>query len=94
VIEKGYIACEQSSRNWGWCRQTGRDSRELPLIRESLRLWAGLDEAVGGDTGFRQTGGHGAGKTATIPSAHRDSGSGGDLTVAAPSVSEVMPRSS
>src|SRR5215813_13209812 len=26
VIEKGYIACEQSSRNWGWCRQTGRDS--------------------------------------------------------------------
>jgi glycine/D-amino acid oxidase-like deaminating enzyme len=56
VIEKGYIACEQSSRNWGWCRQTGRDSRELPLIRESLRMWTGLDEAVGGDTGFRQTG--------------------------------------
>jgi glycine/D-amino acid oxidase-like deaminating enzyme len=56
VIEKGYIACEQSSRNWGWCRQTGRDSRELPLIRESLILWAGLNEAVGGDTGFRRTG--------------------------------------
>ena len=56
VVEKGYIACEQSSRNWGWCRQTGRDSRELPLIRESLMLWAGLNEAVGGDTGFRRTG--------------------------------------
>jgi glycine/D-amino acid oxidase-like deaminating enzyme len=56
VIEKGYIACEQSSRNWGWCRQTGRDSRELPLIRESLILWAGLNEAVGADTGFRRTG--------------------------------------
>src|SRR5262249_47235045 len=56
VIEKGYIACEQPSRNWGWCRQTGRDSRELPLIRESLMLWAGLNELVGGDTGFRQTG--------------------------------------
>jgi glycine/D-amino acid oxidase-like deaminating enzyme len=56
VIEKGYIACEQSSRNWGWCRQTGRDSRELPLIRESLMLWAGLNETVGGDTGFRRTG--------------------------------------
>jgi glycine/D-amino acid oxidase-like deaminating enzyme len=56
VVEKGYIACEQSSRNWGWCRQTGRDSRELALIRESLRLWAGLSEAVGGDTGFRRTG--------------------------------------
>jgi glycine/D-amino acid oxidase-like deaminating enzyme len=56
VIEKGYIACEQSSRNWGWCRQTGRDSRELPLIRESLMLWAGLNQAVGADTGFRRTG--------------------------------------
>src|SRR3974390_554776 len=56
VVEKGYIACEQSSRNWGWCRQTGRDSRELPLIRESLMLWAGLNEVVGGDTGFRRTG--------------------------------------
>jgi len=56
VIEKGHIACEQSSRNWGWCRQTGRDRRELPLIRESLMLWAGLNEAVGGDTGFRRTG--------------------------------------
>jgi glycine/D-amino acid oxidase-like deaminating enzyme len=56
VIERGYIACEQSSRNWGWCRQTGRDSRELPLVRESLRLWARLDEEVSGDTGFRQTG--------------------------------------
>src|SRR5882757_5741545 len=25
LCEKGYIACEQSSRNWGWCRQAGRD---------------------------------------------------------------------
>ena len=23
LCEKGYIACEQSSRNWGWCRQAG-----------------------------------------------------------------------
>ena len=22
VIEKGRVACEQSSRNWGWIRQT------------------------------------------------------------------------
>ena len=26
VIEKGRVACEQSSRNWGWLRQQGRDS--------------------------------------------------------------------
>jgi glycine/D-amino acid oxidase-like deaminating enzyme len=25
LCEKGYVACEQSSRNWGWCRQAGRD---------------------------------------------------------------------
>jgi glycine/D-amino acid oxidase-like deaminating enzyme len=56
VVEKGYVACEQSSRNWGWCRQTGRDTRELPLIKQSLMLWAGLNEAIGADTGFRRSG--------------------------------------
>ena len=56
VIEKGRVACEQSSRNWGWCRQQGRDTREIPLIKESLALWGGLDEEVGADTGFRRTG--------------------------------------
>ena len=39
LCEKGQIGAEQSSRNWGWCRQQGRDPRELPLIIESLRLW-------------------------------------------------------
>ncbi len=24
LLEKGEIAGEQSSRNWGWCRRTGR----------------------------------------------------------------------
>ena len=32
LLEKGEIAAEQSSRNWGWCRQQGRDPRELSLI--------------------------------------------------------------
>jgi len=31
LIEKGHIAGEQSSRNWGWCRQQGRDRAEIPL---------------------------------------------------------------
>lgn len=56
LCEKGHIAGEQSSRNWGFCRQQGRDPRELPLIIESLRLWRGLDRTIGGDTGFRQAG--------------------------------------
>ncbi len=31
LCEKGHIAGEQSSRNWGWCRQMGRDAAEIPL---------------------------------------------------------------
>ena len=56
LCEKGHIGGEQSSRNWGFCRQQGRDPRELPLIIESLRIWRGLDRAIEGDTGFRQAG--------------------------------------
>jgi glycine/D-amino acid oxidase-like deaminating enzyme len=56
LIEKGTIAGEQSSRNWGWCRQQGRDPRELPLIIESLRLWRDLNQRIEGETGFRQCG--------------------------------------
>src|SRR5438045_523092 len=56
LCEKGHVAGEQSSRNWGWCRKMGRDPRELPLIIESLRLWQGMNELVEAETGFRQAG--------------------------------------
>jgi glycine/D-amino acid oxidase-like deaminating enzyme len=56
LCEKGHIAGEQSSRNWGWCRKMGRDPREIPLIIESLRLWQGMNEMVEAETGFRQAG--------------------------------------
>jgi glycine/D-amino acid oxidase-like deaminating enzyme len=56
VVEKGEVAGEQSSRNWGWCRQMGRDPREIPLILESLKLWRGMNQRVGGETGFRTCG--------------------------------------
>src|SRR5438270_1910479 len=56
LCEKGHIAGEQSSRNWGWCRKMARDPRELPLIIESLRLWQGMNERVGAETGFRTCG--------------------------------------
>ena len=56
LLEKGIIAGEQSSRNWGWCRQMGRDSREIPLILESLKLWREMNERVGAETGYRQCG--------------------------------------
>jgi glycine/D-amino acid oxidase-like deaminating enzyme len=56
LCEKGHIAGEQSSRNWGWCRKMGRDPREIPLIIESLRLWQGMNATVEAETGFRQCG--------------------------------------
>lgn len=56
LFEKGVIAGEQSSRNWGWCRQMGRDLREIPLILESLKQWRGMNERVGAETGYRQAG--------------------------------------
>jgi glycine/D-amino acid oxidase-like deaminating enzyme len=56
LCEKGHIAGEQSSRNWGWCRKMGRDPREIPLIIESLKLWQGMNETVEAETGFRQSG--------------------------------------
>src|ERR1700674_5756480 len=56
LCEKGEIAAEQSSRNWGWCRKMGRDPRELPLAIEALRLWAEMNHMVGAETGFRRSG--------------------------------------
>src|SRR5512135_770241 len=56
LVEKGHIAGEQSSRNWGWCRKMARDPRELPLVIESLRLWEGMNERVEAETGFRTCG--------------------------------------
>jgi glycine/D-amino acid oxidase-like deaminating enzyme len=56
LCEKGEIGAEQSSRNWGWCRQMGRDPREIPLAVESLRLWRGMNQRIGAETGFRQCG--------------------------------------
>src|SRR5580692_8244319 len=56
LCEKGYVACEQSSRNWGWCRQAGRDEREMPLIVQSLALWRDMNRLTEADTGFRECG--------------------------------------
>ncbi|HLY54260.1 MAG TPA: FAD-binding oxidoreductase, partial [Stellaceae bacterium] len=53
VCEKGRLAGEQSSRNWGWVRKQGRDPRELPLIIKSFELWHGFGKVLDADTGFR-----------------------------------------
>src|SRR5512138_809433 len=57
LLEKGDIACEQSSRNWGFVRQQGRDPFEVPLAIESTRIWQGLEAELGADLEWRQEGG-------------------------------------
>lgn len=56
LLDKGLVGAEQSSRNWGWCRQQLRAREEIPLARESLRLWEDLGREAGIETGFRRTG--------------------------------------
>ncbi|MGG6099105.1 NAD(P)/FAD-dependent oxidoreductase [Pantoea allii] len=56
VIEKGLVGAEQSSRNWGWCRQLNRDEREIPLIMHALQRWHALSDEIGMDVGFRASG--------------------------------------
>ena len=56
LLDKGVVAGEQSSRNWGWCRQQHRDLRELPLAMKSLEIWGDLNRGVEAETGFRRSG--------------------------------------
>ena len=51
LLEKGRVGAEQSSRNWGWCRQQNRDARELPMATKSLELW----EQFAADSGEGKT---------------------------------------
>jgi glycine/D-amino acid oxidase-like deaminating enzyme len=56
LLEKGAVGAEQSSRNWGWCRQQNRDARELPLSTKSLELWENMAADIGDDMGFSRCG--------------------------------------
>lgn len=56
LVEKGVVGGEQSSRNWGWCRQQNRDARELPLAIRSMEMWDSFAGEIGEDLGFRRCG--------------------------------------
>lgn len=56
LVEKGRVAAEQSSRNWGWCRQQNRDARELPMATQSLALWEKFATEISESTGFSRCG--------------------------------------
>jgi glycine/D-amino acid oxidase-like deaminating enzyme len=56
LVEKGRIAGEQSSRNWGWIRVQGRDPAEIPIAQEAQTLWPQLAAEVDTDIGLTQGG--------------------------------------
>jgi len=56
LCEKGQIAGEQSSRNWGWVRMSQRDPREMALMAHALQIWEGLDARTGYATGYQRSG--------------------------------------
>lgn len=56
LCEKGRIAGEQSSRNWGWIRQQGREYAELPIMMDTIHLWKAMDPKILSAIGFRQAG--------------------------------------
>ena len=56
VVEKGRIAGEQSSRNWGWIRQQGRDPDELPIMVEAGQHWRALAAQTNESFGLVQGG--------------------------------------
>lgn len=52
LIEKGYVAGEQSSRNLGWIRKTSRHKEDVPLALAADCLWAGMSPASLGKCPF------------------------------------------
>ena len=56
LCEKGFIAGEQSGRNWGWVRVQRRDPREVPMMIESAKIWRTLADDIGEDVGYSESG--------------------------------------
>ncbi|MDA7424503.1 NAD(P)/FAD-dependent oxidoreductase [Thalassococcus lentus] len=56
VLEKGRVAAEQSSRNWGWIRVQGRDFAEIPIAQHSQQLWETLEQECNGRLGLKPLG--------------------------------------
>jgi glycine/D-amino acid oxidase-like deaminating enzyme len=54
VCDKGVVAGEQSSRNWGWVRSTGRDPDEVPVSMLATDLWEKFQQELGDGIGFRR----------------------------------------
>ena len=56
LLDKGRLGWEQSSRNWGFIRQQGRDPAELPMAALSNRIWCGIEQELDADIEWCQGG--------------------------------------
>ncbi len=56
LFDKGRVAGEQSSRNWGAVRQQRREPAELPIMIESNRIWQCLERELEADLDWQQQG--------------------------------------
>lgn len=56
LCEKGAIAGEASGRSLGQVASAGLAPIKLELLSEAKRLWRGMNERVGGETGYRMNG--------------------------------------
>ena len=56
LLEKGRLAGEQSSRNWGFIRQQGRNPLELSMSKLSNEIWRGISQKLDVDVDWCQGG--------------------------------------
>lgn len=56
LIERSYTSSQQSIRNWGFVRQAGRNSAELPLMKSAVQRWPHLEDELDADLGWVQGG--------------------------------------
>jgi len=56
VLDTRGIGASQSSKSWGFCRQQGRDLRELGLMQESMQRWRGIEDELGFSVGWQNVG--------------------------------------
>lgn len=56
LLEKADLGGEQSSRNWGYIRQQGRDDPEIPMMVQANAFWAGFEDRFETRIGWQQRG--------------------------------------
>src|SRR4029450_9433772 len=56
VLEQANIAAQQSSRAWGFIRQQGRHSAEMPLAAKACRMWEHLEDELDADLEYIRSG--------------------------------------